>query len=117
MTSLLENNLQSINVELQELLGCCKSTNGLIDQYADNIGKRRDECFQRKANQLLNLARNTDIDEDLATNLVMTNREIRDISGEMNSLRDITVRMLLSADQTRRVAGLYAGLYTTNLFS
>ena len=117
MTSLLENNLQSINVVLQELLGCCKSTNGLIDLYADNIGKCRNECFQRKANQLLNLARNTDIDEDLATNLVMTNREIRDISGEMNSLRDITVRMLLSADQTRRVAGLYAGLYTTNLFS
>ena len=83
MTSLLENNLQSINVMLQELLGCCKSTNGLIDQCADTVGKRRDECFQRKTDQLFNLARNTDIDEDLATNLVMTNREIRDIRSEL----------------------------------
>ena len=83
MTSLLENNLQNINVMLQELLGCCKSTNGLIDQYADTVGKRRDECFQRKTDQLFNLARNTDIDEDLATNLVMINREIRDIRSEL----------------------------------
>ena len=108
MTSLLKNNLESIVVILQELVGCCKSTNGLIDQYADSVGKRRDECFQRKTDQLFNLARNTDIDEgptlaNLAFNLVMTNRDIRDINGEVNSLRDIVVRMLHLPDQNRRV--------------
>ena len=103
MNTTLENNLHSLNVMLMELLGCCKSTAGLIDEYAEKVGTRRDACYQRKANHLLSLAQNTDVDGELVTNLVETNRELRDVTCEVNSLKDISGQMLVLADQTRRI--------------